>query len=264
MDSTTRFSNRVADYIKYRPGYPAAVFETLVAECGLTPQSVVADLGSGTGILTAELLKRAADVYAVEPNRAMREAAEAMLGNERGFHSIDGAAEHTTLPDTSIDLVTAGQAFHWFDIPKARVECLRILRPDGVAALLWNDREVDTTPFLAAYEQLLIERGTDYTSVDHKNVTPEQLAAFFGRAGYEAHAFPNEQRFDWDGLYGRAMSSSYVPGEGAPGHAAFVEGLRRLFDAHHESGYVTVRYQTRMYVSRLRESRGWTARRVAP
>lgn len=251
MDSTTRFSDLVVNYIKYRPGYPTEVFDTLVAKSCLTPQSVVADLGSGTGILAAEFLARGNVVYAVEPNDAMRAAAEQLLGASDCFHSVAATAEATTLPDACVDLVVAGQAFHWFDIAKTRAECTRILRPGGFAVLLWNDRETDTTPFLSEYEALLLEKGTDYASVDHKNVTPGQLAAFFGQDAYREMSFPNEQRFDWDGLYGRAMSSSYVPHEGDDGHPAFAEGLRTLFDMHAKAGFVTVRYQTRMYFDRL-------------
>ncbi len=251
MDSTSRFSDRVADYIKYRPGYPPEVFDTLAAANHLTPASVIADLGSGTGILTAEFLQRGNTVYAIEPNDTMRAAAESLLARNDRFFSVNGTAEATTLPDASVDLIVAGQAFHWFDVANARRECSRILRPGGIAVLLWNDREVDTTPFLQAYEQLLLEKGTDYAAVDHKNVTPEQLAAYFGNEGYEVQAFDNAQRFDWDGLYGRAMSSSYVPGEGDAGHAAFTEGLRSVYDEHAEAGFVTVRYQTRMYSGSL-------------
>jgi SAM-dependent methyltransferase len=247
MDSANRFSDRVADYIKYRPGYPASVFDTLVAEGCLTSQSVVADLGSGTGILSAEFLVRGNIVFGVEPNAAMREAAESLLGSNANFRSVDGSAEMTTLPDASVDLIVAGQAFHWFDIANTRTECLRIIRPGGVAALLWNDREIDSTPFLAAYEQLLLDKGTDYAAVDHKNVTTEQLAAFFGNERFQVRAFPNEQQFDWDGLYGRAMSSSYVPQEGDARHPVFTRGLKILFEQHAEDGHVTVRYQTRIY-----------------
>lgn len=251
MDSTSRFSDRVADYIKYRPGYPADVFDTLVAECGLTPQSVVADFGSGTGILSAEFLARGNVVYGVEPNEAMRLAAELRHGADERFRSVDGTAENTTLPSACVDLITAGQAFHWFDIAAARKECLRILRPGGVVILLWNDREVDTTPFLIAYERLLLEDGIDYADVDHKNVTQEQLTAFFGATDFQKRAFPNEQRFDWEGLYGRAMSSSYVPPEGDERHPAFTRRLQAIYDEHAENGRVTVRYQTRMYFGRL-------------
>jgi SAM-dependent methyltransferase len=251
MDATTRFTDRVENYIKYRPGYPAAVFDALVADGYLAPQSAVADLGSGTGILSAAFLARGHTVHAVEPNDAMRQAAESLLGENARFTSINGTAEQTTLRDASVDLAVAGQAFHWFDGPKVRAECQRILRPGGGAALLWNDRETDTSPFLIAYERLLLEKGTDYRAVDHKNVTDEQLSAFFGPDGYDVRQFPNEQRFDWAGLYGRAMSSSYVPHEGDARYTAFVDGLRAVFEAHAAAGHVTVTYQTRMYVGRL-------------
>ena len=150
-DPTARFSNRVDDYVRYRPSYPAGVLEILRAEVGLTPASIIADVGSGTGISAELFLRNGNTVYAVEPNDAMRHAAERLLGGYHAFHSVNGRAEATTLPDASIDLSLAAQAFHWFDVPKARAEWQRILRPDGWAVLVWNTRRTDTSPFLRAF-----------------------------------------------------------------------------------------------------------------
>src|SRR3712207_3362726 len=169
-DPTRRFSNRVEDYIKYRPDYPRALVALLEDECGLTRESVVADVGSGTGILSELFLREGVRVYGVEPNREMREAGEELLAAYENFASVDGRAEATTLADDSVDFVTAGQAFHWFDTAAARREFRRILKDDGWAVLVWNDRRTEGTPLLAEYERLLLEYGTDYKEVDRKSV----------------------------------------------------------------------------------------------
>jgi len=150
-DSLTRFSDRVEDYVKYRPGYPPQVIEVLRARCGLTPSSVVADVGSGPGNLARLFLDNGNEVFAVEPNAEMREAGKQSLGNRGGYRSVDGRAEGTRLENASVDFVTAGQAFHWFDWPHAKTEFRRILRPEGWVVLLWNERLTDSSPFLRDY-----------------------------------------------------------------------------------------------------------------
>lgn len=250
-DPRGRFSDRVEDYIRYRPGYPGEVFDLLKSELGLGPGTVAADIGSGTGIFAEPLLREGAIVYGVEPNAEMRAAADRLLADFPNFHSVDGAAESTGLEPASVDLVTAAQAFHWFDIDKARAEFIRILRPGGHAVLVWNDRLTDASPFLAAYENLLRSASLDYEQVNHRNVDDARLRRFFGHAGYRRAAFPNSQRFDWQGLYGRALSSSYVPPEGHPQHPAFAESLRRLFDRHNDAGHVEFLYTTRVYYAPL-------------
>src|SRR5258706_9853328 len=152
FEPTTRFSDRVQDYVRWRPGYPPAVLEALRSDLGLRPAHVVADIGSGTGLLSRLLVENGNVVYGVEPNRAMAAVAEADLGPSRRFHSVDGRAEATGLGAGSVDLVTAGQAFHWFKVPESRAEFLRILRPGGGVALVWNLPRVDSTPFLREYE----------------------------------------------------------------------------------------------------------------
>lgn len=251
MDVTKRFSDRVEHYIKYRPGYPAALIDCLLTRADLSNGSTAADIGSGTGIFSALLLERGMRVYAVEPNNEMRAAAERLLGDRTGFTSVDGTAENTGLNRSSVDAVIAAQAFHWFDGARAGSEFKRILRSGGVVALIWNDRQVDSTRFLADYDALLRARGTDYEKVNHRNVDADRLRAFFGPGGYEEFVFANEQRFDWNGLYGRAMSSSYVPAEGSEQYTAFLDGLRAVFDAHAVCGAVAFEYDTRMYMGRL-------------
>lgn len=251
MDPTTRFSNRVQDYIAYRPRYPEEIIPYLSRAAGLTSASEVADVGSGTGIWTALLLTAGCRVYAVEPNAPMREAAVEALSGYGTFRSIDGSAEDTRLAGQSVDLITAAQAFHWFDRDKARREFARILRPEGLVVLLWNDRRTDSTPFLREYDSILRELGSDYERVNHRNIQSGQFAEFFGATGYSVQDFPNVQRFDWNGLYGRAMSSSYVPSPDHPRHAAFTEALRACFQRHARDGMVQFDYDTRVYIGRV-------------
>ena len=245
-NATSRFSDRVENYIRYRPGYPPQVLETLKKECGLTPMHVIADIASGTGIWTGMLLENGNPVYAVEPNRDMREAGERLLGGLPKFSSVDGTAEATTLPDASIDFVTAAQAAHWFDRIRARQEFSRILRPGGWLVLLWNEREVDTTRFLRDYEQLLLTYGTDYQEVRHERTT-DAVNEFFDPAPYRQCVFAMRQEFDHPGLEGRLLSSSYAPGPGHPKHHPMLRDLERIFDTHAENGRVAFDYKTRVY-----------------
>jgi SAM-dependent methyltransferase len=253
QNSTERFSSRVDNYIKYRPSYPPAVLAVLTAECGLSPASVVADLGSGTGLLTRPFLEVGCRVYGVEPNREMREAGERLLSHYPNFTSVAGTAEATTLADHSVDFVVAGQAFHWFAPAATRSECRRILKPGGWAALIWNSRRTSGTPFLEAYEQLLQTYGTDYAAVSEKQVDDESIGTFFGGAPYQVRTFDNQQLFDYDGLKGRLLSSSYAPEAGQPQHAPMLASLATLFEAHQKDGRVAFEYDTKVYFGQFRD-----------
>jgi len=252
IDSTQRFSSRVDNYIRYRPSYPAAIVDLLEKECGLTPEWVVADAGSGPGNLTRLFLDNGARVVGVEPNREMREAGERLLRGYPAYSSVAGTAEATTLTDASVDLVTAGQAFHWFDQARARQEFARILRAPRWVALVWNVRRVDATPFLVAYEQLLLAYGTDYAQVGLRDAADDAaLERFFAPNGYRRATFENRQMFDYEGLKGRLLSSSYAPEAGQPGHDAMLDELRALFDRYQEDGTVAFEYDTSMYYGRI-------------
>jgi SAM-dependent methyltransferase len=251
-DPTARFSERVDAYVRYRPDYPARLVPLLAERFALAPGAPVADVGAGTGIFTAHLLRHGHTVYAVEPNAPMRAAAEARLGGEAGFRSVAGSAEATGLASGSVDLVTAAQAFHWFERATARAEFGRILRPaGGWVALVWNDRRSAGAGFQREYEELLLRHGTDYQTVDHRQVDAGALARFFGPEAFFEEALYNEQRLDLDGLRGRLLSSSYVPGPGEPGCERMLEDLARLFERYAEGGRVTVEYDTRVYGGRL-------------
>lgn len=251
-DPTGRFSDRVEAYVAARPGYPPSVVATLAAGAGLGPGTDVADLGAGTGIFTAALLGTGARVHAVEPNGPMRAALVELLAGHSGLVVHDGWAEATGLGRGSVDLVTAAQAFHWFDVAAVRAECARILRPGGTVALVWNTRLDDTTAFGRAYEELLRRRGTDYGEVDHRRNQDERIVAFFGPgAELERHAFDNRQVLDGAGLRTRLLSSSYAPLPGHPDHGPMLAELDAVVAAHGTDGWVTLEYRTELTVGRL-------------
>ena len=250
MDPTApeaRFSDRVENYVRYRPGYPPEILDLLRREAGLTSASVIADIGSGTGISTKMLLHAGCIVHGVEPNLEMRQAAERLLGGWPAFRSVNGTAQATGLADRSVDLIVAAQAFHWFNTPETRAEFTRILKPGGHIALIWNERRTDATPFLRDYEQLLVRFATDYVTVRHENIDSAALERFFN-GPYAQHRFPHEQRFDFPALQGRLLSSSYAPPPGHPQHEPMIAELRRLFDLHQTAGEVCFKYDTRMYI----------------
>jgi len=250
-DPTRRFSNRVEDYIKYRPVYPRALVTLLEEECELTRESVIADVGSGTGILSELFLREGVRVCGVEPNREMREAGERLLAAYESFVSVDGRAEETTLADASVDFVTAGQAFHWFDPASARREFGRILKGGGWAVLVWNDRRTEGTPLLAEYERLLLEYGTDYKEVSSKWAAEENIKTLFGSEEVCTKTFDNEQVLDFDGLKGRLASASYAPVPGHPNHEPLMRELAALFDRHQRDGRVVVEYDTKVFYGQL-------------
>jgi SAM-dependent methyltransferase len=250
-DPTQRFTNRVDHYARYRPSYPQAVLDLLRAECALTSDSVVADVGSGTGILSELFLENGNRVLGIEPNTEMREAAERRLGWHPRFTSVVGTAEATKLDDASVDFVTAGQAFHWFDPEQARAEFARILKPGGSVALVWNLRRKDATPFLAAYERLLEVFRIDRGEVEFWRKSDEMASAFFGPGSFETTRFDNEQVLDLDGLEGRLLSVSYVPAQGEPDSEAMLREAERIFTEHQRGGTVIVEYDTKVYYGQL-------------
>ena len=251
MDSKKRFSNRVDFYVRYRPTYPQAMLEHLELVGALSSGAVVADIGSGTGLSARLFLAGGYKVYGVEPNAEMREASLEFLAAYPQYEAVDGSAEATTLPDGAIDLVVAGQAFHWFAVEPFRAEVQRILRPGGQAALFWNDRPAAETPFLYAYEQLLKQYAHNYAMVEHRHGKEEKLAIFFGPAGYQTANFENILTYDQEALIGRALSSSYSPLEDDPNYPFFIQGLNELFDRYQEDGVVAMPYQTTVYYGAL-------------
>ena len=243
--STDRFSDRVADYVKYRPHYPGEVVDVLRRERLLPEGGTVADIGSGTGISSRIFLERGHGVLAVEPNGEMRGAAEAWLGTFPGFVSVNGTAEATTLGGGIADLVFCGQAFHWFDRRAAKLEFARILKPDGATVLCWNNRD-ETDAFQQEYEQALRRHLPDYTWVSHKYLGDDEIAAFFAPQSLGRADIPHNQTFDLAGLKGRLLSSSYCPKSG-PAHDAVIQCMEELFARYQKGGVLQFAYVTNVY-----------------
>lgn len=247
MKNTERFSNRVDNYVKYRPHYPEAIISYLAEHAGLTSETVVADIGVGTGISSLLFLEHGNQVIGVEPNKEMRLAAERQLHHHPQFTVVNGSAEHTTLPDASVDLILAGQAFHWFNRDAARAEFRRIGREGAKVVLIWNERLTDSA-FENAFEDLLKRYGVDYVEVDHRNIGPAQLASFFKNGQFEEQTFRNAQFFDYAGLKGRLLSSSYTPTEEHPLYLPMLNRLEEIFEKYNEQRIVKFNYTTKLYL----------------
>lgn len=249
-DSTERFSNRVENYIKYRPGYPPEVLYLFHNKMFLQTSSVIADIGSGTGISSKIFLENGNEVFGVEPNEAMREASKIFLQDFFTFHAIDGTAENTTLKDRSVNFIIAAQAFHWFEAEKTRAEFRRILRPNGFVALIWNERQLNSNEFLREFENFMLEFGIDYKEVRHEKVTNEIISEFF-QAEFRQESFLNSQTLDFTGLKGRVMSSSYMPTEENPRFSEMEKELNRLFTRHQKNDTIQILYNTRVFYSQF-------------
>lgn len=249
-DPTKRFSNRVEDYIRYRPHYPKQVIGFLHDELGLKVNDVIADIGSGTGISSELFLGNGNTVWGVEPNREMRKAAECLLKDYANFKSVDGTAEQLPLSNNSVDMIVAGQAFHWFNVEKSKEEFRRVLKPGKYVVLIWNDRKTGAKGFEQDYEALL-NTLEDYRKVNHKNVDKPVFDVFFGKGNYGIYIVPNYQDFDWEGLKGRLMSSSYVPLPADPAHEPLMGEMKNIFDRYNNDGQVRIEYDTKIVYGRL-------------
>lgn len=250
-DPLTRFSDRAEDYAKYRPHYSHDVVHALQQACGLRAEHLIADVGCGPGLLAEVFLENGNRVIGVEPNPEMRIAGEKYLAGHPKFEMIDGSAERTTLPDASVDFVAAGQAFHWFRPPEARVEFARILKPGGWAVLVWHDRSTEATPFLREYEQFVRRHAIDYEQISHKWVAGYgAVEHFFAPNEMKLIHQHSEQRIDYDGLRGRLLSSSYIPRSG-PRHQAMMNELPQFFASHAAGHRLTLEYDTKIYYGHL-------------
>jgi SAM-dependent methyltransferase len=255
-NTLSRFSNRVENYVKYRPGYPAEMFSFLIKQKVLKNDSIIADIGSGTGISAKMFLDNGNVVFGVEPNKEMREAAEKLLGLNKNFKSVSGTAEASGLKAKCADIIIAAQAFHWFDADLFKKEMIRVLKPNGYFVLVWNDRLTDESEFLIEYENLLHNYSVDYKDVNHKNITNKEvrnyvLSAVDNKSFNEA-SFKNHQEFDYEGLKGRLLSSSYVPTEEQPMYNEMLTELKRIFDTFNKDGSIRFEYNTILYYGQLK------------
>lgn len=250
-DPRHRFTDTVNYYDDFRPTYPEELINFICDNFKLKPQAKVVDVGSGTGKFTELLLKRMFKVYGVEPNQAMRKVAEKNLKRYENFFSIDGTAEDTFLPEHQIDAVTVAQAFHWFDLQKAKVEFLRILKPAGHVALIWNFRDNDASKFMLAYEHFLEEFGTDYSQVNAEKVDEAMIQQFYSPKPFVSQCFLNKQIFDFNGLKGRVLSTSYLPKPGVLHFDEMIANLEDLFNEFQQQGNIEFIYRCRVYCGEL-------------
>jgi SAM-dependent methyltransferase len=248
---TGRFTGLAGNYAKYRPSYPAEAVEYIRTRCGLHPDSLLVDVGCGTGISARLFSSLGVNVIGIEPNAEMRATAAATSPGpaERPVTYRDGKAESTGLPAGVADLVLAAQAFHWFEPDAALSEFHRILNPDGWVALMWNERDKHD-PFSAAYG-VVIRTGRDTAAIENPRQGKAGKVLVTSELFREAErvTFPNNQVLDEEGLLGRSFSASYAPRE--PDEvAAWTDQLRTLFSQHQRDGTVVLHYQTSIYLAR--------------
>jgi ubiquinone/menaquinone biosynthesis C-methylase UbiE len=248
MNPKGRFSDRVDDYVKYRPGYPTEMIEFLTAKIGLRPGLVVADIGSGTGISTQVFLKNGQRVYAVEPNKAMREAAEKALSEWDSFTSVEGSSEQTHVPSQCCDLINVAQAFHWMEPVATKREFRRILKDGGWISLIWNERQVGESAFSLAYEQIIGKYAIDYEQVKHQNVDELKIRSFLGPTMVKT-VFNNAQELNLEQLVGRLVSASYMPGRDHASFEAMIADIEEIFNREAINGIVKINYMTQIFLA---------------
>jgi len=251
VDNSEKFTGKAPVYNKYRPDYPDEYIDYLAEYNSLGPQSVIADIGSGTGILSKQLLEKGLRVVCVEPNGDMRNAAETELKDYPGFTSINGTAEHTGLAGNSADLITAAQAFHWFDKDLFKAECKRVLKEGANVALVWNSRE-ESSPFVRENAEIMkrfcpLFKGFSGGIDEDKDM----FEAFFRNGSYEFRVFRNDLSYDFDGYIGRTLSASYAPKEGSPDYKDFIAALANLYERYSKGGTVSMPNITRSYIGRV-------------
>lgn len=248
-DNFERFSNKAEEYKIYRPSYPQALLAYLANDWGLGQKSIVADIGSGTGLFTALLLDRVRMVFGVEPNAEMRGAAEKRWTGNPHFVSVNGRAEETGLGAGTLDFITAAQAFHWFDPEKARKEFARILRKNGRVFLIWNKRS-SSTDFMRAYDTFLHKNIPEFREKTYPHMGEKKIFSFLNEDP-KSRQFPNSQLLDWQGLLGRFNSSSYAPPKGSGAHGVLVKKLKKIFDQYEKSGNISFLYETFVYSGKI-------------
>lgn len=250
MDSKERFSNKVANYVKYRPSYPPEYIGYLLDGVGLSG-AAVADVGAGTGILTGLLAPGVGKIYAVEPNFNMRSACVEHCGKFGNFTAVDGSAEQTGLADGSVDFVTVAQAFHWFDRPRARLEFRRILRENGRVALVWNSRTAEDE-FIRANDELCRRVCPDFNGFSGGNGTaPGLYADFFRDGACEYRTFGNDRLLTLEEYIGGSLSASYAPSENDGNYGEFIDGLKGLFGKYGSGGRLRMPTVTHNYIGRV-------------
>ena len=249
-DNTQRFSGKAGVYAKARPNYAQDFFDWLYSNYVLTSDTVIADIGSGTGLLTKALVEKDIHVYAVEPNEDMRNVAESSLKDNKYFHSINGTAESTGLPEGSIDIITVAQAFHWFDVEAFKKECKRILRPQGKVVLVWNQRD-SASYFVKVNSEIFKKYCPNFTGFSGGIEENDNNIELFFDKKYSRFHFTNNLTFDKDGFINRCLSASYALKKSDEKFDIFVQELEVLFNSYSEAGLLTMPNETVAYVGEL-------------
>lgn len=247
-NAQTRFSNRATDYVAGRPTYPVAVIDVLRERIGFDASWHVVDVGAGTGISTELFLSAGNAVTAVEPNDAMRQAAETRFIGRANYRSVNAPAEATTLSTGAADLVAAAQAFHWFDPAAFAAECRRLLSPRGRVLLMWNDRTPAGSPVAEAVETLIKTFAIDYLAVQKRWLAAQDLRPWFNSATYVEAELPNDQTQTYDAMLSRLASSSYMPPRDHERFPAMAAELRRVFGDHAIDGLLVLPHTTKLYL----------------
>jgi SAM-dependent methyltransferase len=244
MLTTERFTGRVENYRLHRPRYPQEIVDLFLNECDLTADKQIADIAAGTGLLSEIFLQRHYSVIAVEPNDEMRTACNQLVEQFPRLHCVPGTAKTTGLPTASVDCVLVGQAMHWFDLKRTREEFVRILRLHGWCAVIYNNRRMEGDPFHEGYERILREFGIDYTQVQERHLSSDEIERrFFAPTPARRKAFANLQELSLEALEGRILSSSYMPKQGQARHEEMREAIATLFSQHQENGRVRLEYE---------------------
>lgn len=248
MESTKKFTGKADIYSKYRPSYPKEYINYLISANSLSSTSVIADIGSGTGILSGQLLEKRLEVICVEPNADMRTLAENQLKGFSRYLSVNGSAEDTTLQEKSIDLITVAQAFHWFDKERFKAECRRILKQNSKIALVWNSRDFSSE--IIQENALICKKMCPSFNGFSGGMeeSPEIIQGFYGDGNFEIITFQNDLQLDLDGFIGRNLSSSYAPKSTDVNYDAFISALTDLFDKYSENNMITMPNNTRSYL----------------
>jgi len=248
-NSISRFTGRAGNYAKYRPSYPEQIIPLLEKKINFDASKDIADVGCGTGILSRVFLNNGNLVFGVEPNGEMRAMAEKLLGKFINFISVNGAAENTMLAPHCADIITVGQAFHWFDLKKTKSEFKKVLKKDGYVVLVWNER-TNGTPFMKALNAILKSLNKEYEEAEKNHADTKLLKTFFGTEKIHANSFPHYQMLDLAGLRGRVQSISYVPEKGDE-HNRVMRELKDIFDRFNNGGMVKIEYKTKVFAGKL-------------
>lgn len=242
------FTGKADLYSMFRPSYPNEYINYLHSENYLSEGSVIADIGSGTGILTKLLLEKKLNVLAIEPNNDMRGIAEKNLWVYDQYKSINATAENTSLKNNSVDLITVAQAFHWFDKEKFRLECKRILKENSKVSLVWNSKDV-LSPLMIELQEICKETCPKFKGFSGGiEDTPDVYNQFLKNGIYEMMVYRNDLEMDLEGFLGRNLSSSFSPLREEKEFEPYRTALTNLFYKNGLNGKIIYPYITKSYL----------------